>query len=1001
MVEAQAPAPDLAYRTIETAHFKVTFPGELEPLGRVAARTAERAFAALGESFLPPPAGRIELLVTDHSDLSNGSAGVFPTNRIIVLVQPPLEGLAISHYDDWLEIVITHELAHIFHLDRAGPLGTAARSVFGRVPWTWPAFPAYTASLSTIEGVAVHRESLHTRAGRVHGSAHMAVVRAQALAGRAERVDQALGRSPIWPGGDRPYVFGSLFFHYLSDTYGEPAVVAFLEALAGQWMPYRLDAAARDAFGSSFASLWDDWTGRVEEEAELLRSRVSRRMVRPPELLTSRGRRAFYPVPAPSGGAVAYLRDDGRSDVRLVVLRESGERSLVRWNGLERPSWLSDSELLLPQVEFVDNYRVFRDLYRVSLEGEVTRLTRGLRVLHADPNVARGEIVAVLAGSEGNRLVVLSFDGTVLRTLQGVESGVLWSYPAWSPDGERIVAIRRRPGGWTGVVLLDAEGAHIRDLTEDRSLNTSPAWSPDGTSVLWSSDRSGIPNLYAAPIDGSAAGDASGRAVGSPAFSQVTDVLTAGTFPAVDAEGEWIYMSLLSDDGWEVARVPYDPGSWFDRLPVDSRYDPRQEGSIPLPPPEITESVATAPARDYSALSSLLPRFWLPIREASRSVFGTEVLPTAWGIRTSGSDLVGRHRYDARLAQAIGATRSRAMWGASYAWSGLGNPVVLVETGQDWSVGGSVVVPRGQDEQNAAADTVLPLLRERWLGGALVVRRRRVRSSTQLSIGARSIDQRRQILGIGSEPSELLRPVRPEASLTELRLSVGYSTARSYAFSVSTEEGIQLALSLRQRWDRNVPDSLEGGVGSDGAFREAVASITAFRGIRAPGYSNHVLAFRGAVGVADGPGSGLGHFSVGGGAGAGVGVLGLALGDGPRRFPVRGLSDGDDRGNKAWSATAEWRFPVALIHSGLGARPLYLDRIAGSLFVDVAGTSREVSGSVEEWRTLSSFGAELMFFGSLLFEEIDRVRLGVAVPLEGPEGRSHGASVYLQTGWSF
>jgi hypothetical protein len=42
-----------------------------------------------------------------------------------------------------------------------------------------------------------------------------------------------------------------------------------------------------------------------------------------------------------------------------------------------------------------------------------------------------------------------------------------------------------------------------------------------------------------------------------------------------------------------------------------------------------------------------------------------------------------------------------------------------------------------------------------------------------------------------------------------------------------------------------------------------------------------------------------------------------------------------------------------------------------------------------------------MLFGSLFFEEIDRVRLGVAVPLEGPEGRSHRASVYLQTGWSF
>jgi hypothetical protein len=114
MVRAQTSPPDLAYRTIETAHFKVTFPRELEPLGRVAAVSAERAFSVLRDSFLPPPAGPIELLVTDHSDLSNGSAGIFPANRIIVWVQPPLEGLALSHYDDWLDLVIMHELAHIF-----------------------------------------------------------------------------------------------------------------------------------------------------------------------------------------------------------------------------------------------------------------------------------------------------------------------------------------------------------------------------------------------------------------------------------------------------------------------------------------------------------------------------------------------------------------------------------------------------------------------------------------------------------------------------------------------------------------------------------------------------------------------------------------------------------------------------------------------------------------------------------------------------------------------
>ena len=269
--------------------------------------------------------------------------------------------------------------------------------------------------------------------------------------------------------------------------------------MAEQWIPYRLNQAADNAFGSSLESLWADWLAEVEAEATELRSRIApTSALPPPELLTDRGRRAFYPTPRPGESDLIYVRADGRSDTRVVLLGEAGERTIARWNSLERPSWLSDHELLLPQVEFVDAYRVYRDLYRVSLDGVVTRLTHGLRVVHSAPRPGGEEIVAVLSGAGGNRLVVLSIAGEIVRTLREIEPGVLWSYPAWSPYGERIAVIRRRPGGWTSLVVLDAEGTHVRDITEDRSLNTSPAWSPDGEVVLWSSDRSGVSNLYAA-----------------------------------------------------------------------------------------------------------------------------------------------------------------------------------------------------------------------------------------------------------------------------------------------------------------------------------------------------------------------------------------------------------------------------------------------------------------------------------------------------------------------
>ena len=80
---AQVP-PDESWRSFETRHFRVTFPEGMDPLARRAAARAERAFEALSEVFLDPPGGPIQLLLTDHTETSNGLANAVPYNRITV-----------------------------------------------------------------------------------------------------------------------------------------------------------------------------------------------------------------------------------------------------------------------------------------------------------------------------------------------------------------------------------------------------------------------------------------------------------------------------------------------------------------------------------------------------------------------------------------------------------------------------------------------------------------------------------------------------------------------------------------------------------------------------------------------------------------------------------------------------------------------------------------------------------------------------------------------------
>src|SRR5688500_18842006 len=162
-------APDARWWTFDTPHFQVHYQDGLEALARRAAARAEEARTELTGALVQPPRGRIHLVVADNLDYANGLANIFPRNRIVVYVHGPVEEPSLAYAYDWLELVVSHELAHIHHLDYASPTIRAARRVLGRNP---ALFPTANVPQWTTEGLATYLESRLTGAGRVHGSFH-------------------------------------------------------------------------------------------------------------------------------------------------------------------------------------------------------------------------------------------------------------------------------------------------------------------------------------------------------------------------------------------------------------------------------------------------------------------------------------------------------------------------------------------------------------------------------------------------------------------------------------------------------------------------------------------------------------------------------------------------------------------------------------------------------------------------------------------------------------
>jgi Tol biopolymer transport system component len=975
--------PDESWRTLETDHFRITYPAGLQDLARRAGDRAETAWAALSERFVDPPSGKVDLVVTDHADMSNGFSRVYPSRRIVVFAPPPLDGFGLPHMDEWMELVVTHELVHIFHGDYATGLGGALRKLFGRVPLLWPFFPGMASPGWTVEGVATFYESALTQAGRVRGSFHEMVLRTAVLEGRFEGIDQSSGDSPVWPGGQRYYVYGSLFLNHLLHLHGEEAMGAFVKAMAGQWIPYRLNSAAEDAFGVSFSVAWEDWRRELEVRYGALKdSLAARAPLTQGETLTEGGYYARDPEPAPDGRVLAFARLDGRSDpqVSLLDLTSGGEEKLARTNSLSTLAWTPAGQVLFTQIDYTDSYRLRQDLYVVEGDGMVTRLTEGARLDHPDVAPQGGQAVAVQEEGGSTRLVLVDLASGSVSPLGGYETQELWAYPRWSPDGRWIAASRWRAGAFYDVVLLTSSGEVVWEVTRDRAIDNAPAWSPDGRWLLWASDRSGIPNLYSVPVD---------PASGEPGpVRQITNVLGGASDPAVDPEGQWIYFSSYHADGWHIGRVPFQPDEWFEPFPLH----PRFHGEVD---PARFEARAAGVEGRYNPLTTLAPRYWAPEFRESDHVGAVQVLKPGFGLRTSGEDLVGRHAYSASLAFSGGAGTFNG--GASYTFAGLASPVFGVAASQTYDADARPW--RGIDREG---DTISLYLveRERVVGAGTTFFRRRARTVSSLGLSASHVWEHRFFLDESLEKRPEFPHRRPDVRLAEGRATVSFANARRFPFSVSPEDGTGLFVRARVRRDLSLADSLRGAVGWDRGFRDVVGQAALYKGFRGPGFGNHVLGLRVSGGLASGPGAHAFHYEVGGATGGDLPVQFVDVGHG-LLFPVRGYSTASRWGRHAWTATLEYRFPLRMINRGRGLLPWHVDWLAGTLFVDGGnawGPELGLQGFDNPMRDpLAAVGGELVIRSlALWFQTLD-LRLGAALPLV--EGR--GLNSYVRVGVAF
>ncbi|MBI5197176.1 MAG: PD40 domain-containing protein [Nitrospirae bacterium] len=934
--------PELKWQTIETDHFAVHFHQGEESSAQRVASSAEEIHAALSRELLWVPSRRTNVILADTTDEIAGYATPFPNNTILLNQTPPLISIP---YEDWLRLELTHEYTHILQLDAVHGLPALLRTVLGRLYFPNTLQPAFLT-----EGLATYEETLHTPGGRGRASFSEMILRTSLLEDRFPSIDQGGGGLVTWPGGQTQYLYGAAFHDYLAKRYGPDVFGKLSQGYSGQWLPFFVNWNARAVLGESYPKLWEEWKSDLTHRATSERDQPQPHALFPPITeLTHEGEIRTSPVYSPDGLWIAYsvVNKDDFPHIRFVRSDGSDDRFLTTSYGLSTTSGLGlsylpdGSGILFAQLDHYRNDYLYSDLYLYRPGDRCrVRLTLGARAM--DPDVTRDGLRVVFVRHRPNGMTELAVidnlqeklesekeerdlsSGVTFHDLTHSEEPVIYSLPRWSPDGNRI-AVGAQKGGKQSIRVFNAQGEKLFEVPETRdpdlSAEWSPAWSPDGKYLLFSSDRTGIFNLYAY--------DPEQRKV-----YQVTHV-TGGSFtPSVSPGGDRVIFSNYTARGFDVASIPYLPGTWQEVKPeaIGDVVETRR------PEPSLSET--SFASRPYSPLKTLPPRFWFPW-------FGYDEKGAIPGFMTGGIDVLGKHQYF--LTTLYGTQTERMSYFFSYRndqWF----PTLFFYASDfaasytDLDVGPAFRrLPTYWEKQKLSGiDVILPY--------------RKVRSTHTFSIGFRRTEMDSLVTFINIPPEF---QVPAEGTLNSLRWTWLFGNAHKYGLSISPEDGRRISIAHER---------MDPAWGSDFDLTKTVLGWHEYLSLP---FRHHILLLKTVVGFGSGDILAQRAFQLGGPT-----LQDWVPGLDDEDIFLRGYPTAQFQGQRLALGTLEYRFPLLNIERGPGTLPLFFKKVHGALFLE-AGKVWD-SGGFSSNDLKPGVGGEIRWDTDIGYSLPVTIRLGIA-----------------------
>jgi dipeptidyl aminopeptidase/acylaminoacyl peptidase len=315
--------PWLDWRTTETEHFAFHYPAEYREWTRALAARIEGVRQQVQGVVGSGPSARVQIVVDDPGNASNGFAFTpLDAPTIVFWPTPPDPRSEIGNYRVWQELLATHEYAHVAHLTRP------SRNRLQRLLYALSPVPigpiAAKSPRWVLEGYATYVEGRVTGTGRPNNAWRAAMLRQFALEGRLPSY-AGLNASGGWDGGSFAYLAGSAYLEWLAKREGDSSVVALWRRMTAV-TDRSFDQAFVGIYGDSPAALYGRFSAEVTAEALGLERAMRREGIVNGSLVQRLARTTGDPAVSPDGRFVA-----------LTVRRPDAPSELVVWRTAPAP----------------------------------------------------------------------------------------------------------------------------------------------------------------------------------------------------------------------------------------------------------------------------------------------------------------------------------------------------------------------------------------------------------------------------------------------------------------------------------------------------------------------------------------------------------------------------------------------------------------------------------------------------------------------------------------